>query len=128
MTLRYEIQVILRHYWKRKFAAAVTNRLIREVEEESNLTGTGRPSAVNSEALRHAIEDDPTKSTRQLSSELGLSQSSVNCHLQKLGKVKRGVIYHEFVPVGRSVDSELYSEQLHRMYEVFGEAIPGFGE
>lgn len=31
--------------------------------------------------LRHAIEDDLTKSSKKLSSELGLSQSSVNSHI-----------------------------------------------
>lgn len=46
----------------------------------------GRPSTVNSEAARQARESNPCSSTRQLSNELGIPQSTIVRELHKLGK------------------------------------------
>ncbi|CAD5207208.1 unnamed protein product [Bursaphelenchus okinawaensis] len=49
----------------------------------------GRPSGVNDEVLRKIIEENPSKTTRDIARELGVSNSTICHHLAKLGKVKR---------------------------------------
>ena len=50
---------------------------------------SGRPMTVDSEAIRESIEANPSTSTRRLSAELDITQTSVVRHLHALGKVNR---------------------------------------
>lgn len=78
--------------WFKKFKDGVT-----DVNDKPRV---GRPNTSNSEVLREAVEADPSKSVRRLSSELGISKSGVHRHLHELGKVNRRCreIPHELTP------------------------------
>ena len=89
---KIEIRVLLRHYWKQGFNATAAARKICEVEGDDvvldrtawiwfkkfddgdtdlrDKSRSGRPTAVDSEAIREAIEANPSTSTRRLSAEL----------------------------------------------------------
>ena len=119
---KYEILVLLRHYWKKGLTAAAAVREICEIEGEgviklrkaqlwfknfnggnsslSRKKGSGRPFAGNSEALRAIVESNPCISTRQLSAAVGPSQSSIVRHLKKINKVNRRCreVPHELTP------------------------------
>ena len=106
-----EIRVLVRHYWKQGFNATAATKKICEVEGDNVIservarnwfkkfdngdidledkTRSGRPSTVNSEAISKAIEANPSTSTRTLSAELGIPQTSIVRHLHTLGKVNR---------------------------------------
>ena len=108
---KIEIRVLLRHYWKQGFNATAAARKIREVEGDDVVSDrtariwfkkfndgdtdlgdkprSGRPTAVDSEAIREAIEANPSTSTRRLSAELDVPQTSVVRYLHALGKVNR---------------------------------------
>ena len=103
--------MLLRHYWKKGLTAAAAVREICEVEGEGMIKvrkaqlwfkdfnsgnaslerrkGSGRPFSGNLEALQAAVESNPLVSTRQLSTTLGPSQSSIVSHLKLIGKVNR---------------------------------------
>lgn len=107
----YAIRVLLLHYWRQGFKATDAVRKICEVEGEGiveiraaqkwfkkfnegdmsleNNPIPGGPITVDSEALLHAVEANPSTSTRRLSAELGISQASVVGHLHALGKVNK---------------------------------------
>lgn len=117
-----EIQVILRHYFKKGLSAAKASREICSVKGEDAMPErtaqwwykrfkaddmdledkprTGRPSIVDQGALRDAIEANPGSSTYDLSDELGQSQPTIWRHLHALGfESKRPrVIPHELKP------------------------------
>ncbi|CAD5220683.1 unnamed protein product [Bursaphelenchus xylophilus] len=104
-----EIRVLLRHYWKQGLSAAAAAKKICEVEGDNvvsdrtaqnwfkrfndgdtdleDKTHSGRPTTVDSEAIREAVETNPSVSTRRLAAELGIPQTSVVRHLHALGKV-----------------------------------------
>ena len=228
---KIEIRVLLRFFWKKGLTATAATREICEVEgkdvvnertarrwfERFNHGDTslvdkhrsGRPSVVDDEALRAAVEVDPLCSTRKLSATLGPSKDTINRHLHQLGLVLKspreepheltdaqaqrrveicqqllrnplddrfwkrivtgdekwiflrntdrkkqwvprgeqaqpilrqdrfgqkvmisvwwnidGILHFEFVPDGHAVDAHLYSEQLHRVYEVLRTRYP----
>jgi [histone H3]-lysine36 N-dimethyltransferase SETMAR len=111
MTVKYEILVILLHYWKAKKSAVESYRLICEIEGPDVLNertarryfqkfengqtdlrrqeGSGRPTVIENSTLKEVIECDPNKSTRELSYDLQCSQSTITRHLHEIGKVKR---------------------------------------
>jgi histone-lysine N-methyltransferase SETMAR len=116
---KYEIRVLLRHYWKQGHKAAAAARKICEVEGDVSLKvrtaqfwfqrfnggntsledeeRSGRPTVLRLDDLRAAVEDDPATSTRKLSADLGVSHMSVARHLHQIGKVSRScrVVPHE---------------------------------
>ena len=107
----FEIRVLLRHYWKQGFNATAATKKVCKVEGDnvvSNRTAqnwfkrfnegdidlgdnarSGRPTTVDSEAIREAVETNPSISTRRLSTELDIPQTSIVRHLHALGKVNR---------------------------------------
>jgi histone-lysine N-methyltransferase SETMAR len=108
---KYQIRVLLRHYWKQKFKATEAARKICQVEGEQAVSinvaqywfkkfngghtdlrdepRSGRPMTVNSEALREVVEANPSTSTHILSAELDIPQTSIVRHLHALGMVNR---------------------------------------
>jgi transposase len=100
---KYEIRVLLRHYWKKGLSSRDAAAEICNVEGEgmvkktaaakwfkrfnngetslADLPRSGRPSTVNNEALRELVEQQPQTSTRRLSAELGPSKSTIDRHL-----------------------------------------------
>jgi len=118
-----EIRVILRFMWKKKLSAAAAAREICQVEGQGTVSPrtarkwfkrfnegrtsieddarSGRPKAVDSDALRQAVEANPGTSTRRLSDDLGISQSSAVRHLHRIGKVLKScrVVPHELTEV-----------------------------
>ncbi len=114
---KLEIRVLLRHYWKLRYKATAAARKICEVEGEGVVSTrtaqnwfkrfdegrtslednarSGRPTEIDSDALREAVEANTGVSTRRLSNDLGVSKSSVANHLHRLGKVHRSC---RFVP------------------------------
>lgn len=57
--------------------------------DDGDKSRSGRPTTVDSESIREAIEANPSTSTRRLSAELDVSQTSVIRHLHALDKVNR---------------------------------------
>ena len=111
MSTKYEIFVILLHYWKRQLSAAESTRLIADVEGPDALNertarrwfskfdsgdtslqraqGSGRPSLVKDNDLLDSIESNPSQSTRELSAQIGHSKSTIHRHLRSLNKKYR---------------------------------------
>jgi len=96
MTVKYEILVILLHYWKaKKSASSESYRLICEIESPDVLNErtarryfqkfvngqtdlrrqecSGRPTVIENSILKDVIECDPNKSTRELSYDFDCS-------------------------------------------------------
>ena len=67
--------------WFKKFSEGHT-----DLRDEPR---SDRPMTVNTEAIRAAVEANPSTSTRRLSAELVIPQTSVVRHLQNIGKVNR---------------------------------------
>ncbi len=127
---KLEIRVLLRHYWKQGYTAGAAAKKICEVEGDNvvstrtarnwfkrfkdgrsslaDAARSGRPMEVDSEALREAVEANPDVSTRRLSNDLGVSQTSVVTHLHRIGKVLRSC---------RLVPHELSAAQAQRRVE-----------
>jgi transposase len=117
-TEKYEVQVLLRYYWKQNYRAAAAAKKICDVEGEgamnehtaqrwfkrfasSNLSledeqRPGRPRIWDSEATKEAAEQ-PSTSTRRLSDTLGPSKITIHRHLTARGKIYKRcrVILHE---------------------------------
>lgn len=111
MSPKYEILVVLLHYWKRQISAAEATRLIVEVEGPDALNertsrrwfskfnsgdtslqraqGSGRPSVVKDDDLLACVDSDPSQSTRELSAQIGHSKSTIHRHLLSLDKKYR---------------------------------------
>lgn len=111
MTVKYEILVILLHYWKRKMCAAEATKLIAEIEGPDQIkhstarrwfakfnssdtslkrkTGSGRSATLEDDALQSYVESDPSLSTRQLADSLSSSKSTIHRHLRAMGKKYR---------------------------------------
>ncbi len=53
---------------------------------------SGRPSVLNEEDLRHALEDEPSSSTRDLADELAVAQRTVVNYLHKLYDVLKSAV------------------------------------
>lgn len=70
---------------------------------------SGRPSHVNNELLKSLVEDNPRKSTRELSKDLNVDQATVVRHLEQIGKVKK---------LDKWVPHELNDLQKRRRFEV----------
>lgn len=116
------IRGLLRFFFKKGVSAVTAAKEICSVEGENSVTErtaqfwfqrfrsgdlslqdkprTGRPISTDIESLHQAIEAGPSKSTRDLSGELNISQSSVVRHLHKLGKSYKScrVVPHELTP------------------------------
>ena len=71
--------------------------------------GSGRPSIVDHEALRAAVEANPSTTTRQLSRDLGPSQPTIVRHLGLINKVNKRC---------REVPHELTPDQAQRRVEI----------
>lgn len=69
----------------------------------------GRHSTLDDDELKAVIESDPRKTTRQVSSELGVDQSTVVRHLELIGKVKK---------LDKWVPHELNEKQINQRFEV----------
>lgn len=119
---KFEIRVLLRHYWKKGPSSRAAAAEICDVEGEgvvnktaaakwfkrfnngetslADLPRSGRPSTVNNEALRELVEQQPQTSTRRLSAELGPSKSTIDRHLHQIGLVNRRCreVPHEMTP------------------------------
>ena len=67
--------------WFKKFSEGHT-----DLRDEPR---SGCPMTVNTEAIRAAVEANPSTSTRRLSAELDIPQTSVVRHLKAIGKVNR---------------------------------------
>jgi hypothetical protein len=78
--------------WFQRFEGGIT--------DVKDLPRLGRPKTSNLEVLREAVEANPSKSIRSLSSELSISKSGVHRQLHELGKVNRRCreIPHELTP------------------------------
>jgi transposase len=118
-----EIRVLLRHYWKQGFNTTGAARKMGEVKGDDvvldrtariwfkkfddgdtdlrDKSRSGRPTAVDSEEIREAIEANSSTSTRRLSAELDVPQTSVVRHLHALGKVNRCCreVLHEWTEI-----------------------------
>ncbi|CAF2057187.1 unnamed protein product [Rotaria magnacalcarata] len=101
----FEIRVLLRHYWKKGLSARAAAAEICEVEGEGTIGKTaaikwfkrfedgdldfedkprsGRPSILDEEDLRAALEDEPSSNTRDLTDKLGVAQRTVVNYLHK---------------------------------------------
>jgi [histone H3]-lysine36 N-dimethyltransferase SETMAR len=108
---RFQIRVLLRHYWRQHFLAVDAAKKICQVEGEAIVSirtaqkwfnrfnegctnfkdesRSGRPTIVDSEALLNAVEANPSTSSRRLSAELDIPQTSVVRHLHTLGKINK---------------------------------------
>jgi transposase len=126
---KYEVRVLLRHYWKQNYKAAAAAKN-SDVEGEGavnectaqrwfkrfasgNLSledeqRPGRPRIWHSEATKEAAGQQPSTSTRRLSDTLGPSKSSIHRHLTALGKICKSC---------RVVAHELTAEQAQRRIE-----------
>lgn len=107
----FEIRVLLRHYWKKGLSTRAAAEAICEVEGERTVGKTsafkwfkrfndgdfdledkprsGRPSNLDNEDLRAALEDESSSSTRDLKAVLGVGKSTVHRHLQQLDFVHK---------------------------------------
>ena len=124
-------RALLLHYWKQQLKASDTTQKICQIEGQGSLSvhttrkwfkrfkegdtslkdkqRSGRPSTTDNEVLRELIEANPSTSTRRLSGETGVSQSTIVRHLHELGKVNRRC---------REVPHELNEKQAERRVEV----------
>lgn len=136
MSEKFEIRVLLKHYWKKGLSPAAATREICAIEGEGFVSETtarkwfnrfndgdtslqdqprsGRPSMVDSEIVRQAVEATPNTSTRRLSNELGASKSTMHRKLIELGKVNRRC---------RVVPHELTAAQAQRRVDVCRELL-----
>jgi histone-lysine N-methyltransferase SETMAR len=95
----FEIRVLLRRYWKKGLSVRAAAAKICKVEGEGTIGKTaaikwfkrsedgdfdlednprsGRPSVLDEEDLRAALEDEPSSSTRDMADELGVAQRTV---------------------------------------------------
>lgn len=102
---RFEIRVLLRHYWKKGLSIRDAADAINEVEGENTIGKTvvgkwfqrfnegsfdlndkprsGRPTVSDASALQAVLDKEPSSSTRDLEAELGISHMTVWNHLQK---------------------------------------------
>jgi transposase len=99
---KYEVRVLLRHYWKQNYKATAAAKEICDVEDKGmnectvqqwfkrsasgNLSleeeqRPGRPQIWDSEATKNAAEQQPSTSTCRLSDALGPSESTIYHHL-----------------------------------------------
>jgi histone-lysine N-methyltransferase SETMAR len=116
------IRVLLLHYWKKGFKAVTAASEIRSTEGTSAVSArtaqrwfkrfrdgdtsledeprSGRPSVVDEDALRDAVQEDPSLTTRELAADLGSSPATIMRHLHRLGfESKRPrVLPHELTP------------------------------
>ena len=126
-----EFLAILRHYFKQGLKATEAARKIREFEGENSISDRtaqnwfkrfkegdlslqiqhrcGRPSTVDFQALREAVEAYPSTSTRRLSSDLGPSKDTICRALHQLQKINKRC---------REVPHELTPEQARRRVEI----------
>ncbi|CAF4482611.1 unnamed protein product [Rotaria sp. Silwood2] len=101
----FEIRVMLCHYWKKGLSTRAAAAEICQVEGEGTIGKTaaikwlkrfadgdfdfedkprsGRPSVLDEEDLRAALEDEPSSNTRDLADELGVAQRTVVHYLHK---------------------------------------------
>lgn len=108
MAVKYEILVILLHYWKKDMSASEAVRHITEVEGPDAINkrtairwfakfksgdislkrhpGSGRVSMFDEDLLKESIESNPSKSTRLLAAEVGSSKSTIQRHLHSIEK------------------------------------------
>jgi transposase len=126
---KYEVRVLLRHYWKQNYKAAAGGKksdfegegAVNECTAQrwfkrfasgnlslENEQRPGRPRIWDTEATREAAEQRPSTSTRRLSDTLGPSKSTIHRHLTALGKIYKSC---RFVP------HELTAEQAQRRVE-----------
>jgi len=68
-----------------------------------------RPSQVDDDHLKKLINADPHKNSREVAQELNVHQSTVVCHLKKIGKVKK---------LDKWVPHELNENQKNRRFNV----------
>lgn len=130
-TPNIEILAILRHYWKKKVNASEATRIICEIEGDDVLKirtaqnwyqkfnsgdtslevkhRCGRPKSFESFDLRRSIESNPQQSTRSLSKNLGMSQSTVVRQLHSMGKRVKKL---------RQVPHNLTNSQKNRRIEI----------
>lgn len=127
---KYEILVLLRHYWKKGLTAAATAREICQIEGEGVVNarttsrwfqkfnagdtslerkkGSGRLMTFNQNELRQVVENNPQLSTRQLSAELSAPHTTIHHHLKLINKVYRRCreVPHDFTPdnIRRRID------------------------
>lgn len=128
---KLKIRVLLHHYWKKGVSASAAAKEICDVEGEGSVSKrtaqnwfkcfcegrtsledcprSGRPQEVDSEALNAAVEANPCASTRRLSNDLGIPQTSVVEHLHRMGKVYRSC---------RLIPHELSAAQAQRRVEI----------
>jgi hypothetical protein len=124
---KYEVQVLLRHYWKQNYKAAAEAKKLCDVEGEGTVNECtaqllfkrfaggnlsledeqrpGRPRIWYNEATKEAAEQQPSTSMHRLSDTLGPSKSTIHRHLSALGKIYKGC---------RFVSHELTAEQAQR--------------
>lgn len=71
--------------------------------------GRGRHFALDHDQLRSIVEQDPTRTTREIAVELGVNQSTVVRHLEAIGKVKK---------LSKWVPHQLNDHQKNRRFEI----------
>ena len=107
---KFEIRVLLKQYWKQDYKAAAEARRICEVEEgvigecvaqqwfqrfntgeenTKNLPYSGRPKLWDIENMRRVLKENPQKSIRRLSEEVGASKYTIHRQIRTLGKSYR---------------------------------------
>ena len=106
-----EGRVLLRHHWKKGLSTRAAAKEICDVEGEGTTSKSaaarwfkkfndgdlsledkprsGRPSTFDEDALRSALEDEPSSCTRDLEAVLGVGKSTVHRHLQQLDFVHK---------------------------------------
>jgi histone-lysine N-methyltransferase SETMAR len=133
---KFEIRVLLRRYWKKGLSARAAAAKICKVEGEGTIGKTaaikwfkrsedgdfdlednprsGRPSVLDEEDLRAALEDEPSSSTRDMADELGVAQRTVVNYLHTFDFVHKKP---------RQDPHELTEAQAIRSVEVCGQLL-----
>ena len=108
---KIELRVLMRYCWKRGLSTRDATGEINDAEGKGTVsqstvsrwfkrfdsgdmnledqTRSGRPSVLNEEKLRAALEDEPSSSTRDLAEELEVSQRTVVNYLHKFDFVHK---------------------------------------
>lgn len=108
---KFEIRVLLRHYWKKGLTTRGAAEAICEVEgagtvgkstaidwfkrfskgdfDLNDKPRSGRPSKLNDGDLQAALDAEPSSSTRDLAAELGVGKSAIHRHLQQMDFVHK---------------------------------------
>ncbi|GFT13615.1 histone-lysine N-methyltransferase SETMAR [Trichonephila clavipes] len=79
---------------------------------------TGRPQALDDEALHAAIEEDRSQTCGELARQFNTSSETVRLHLHRL------VVHYELLPTGQTVNADQYLQHLERVQQALHKKEP----